>query len=230
MLLIACQSTDQADDHDLEVALDFTQYSVARYLKASEIVINEQDMVKELASVLAGAVQEPGAVNMAEPEYEISLHYDSKESEQLFLWINNGYNSTLMRSSNTETIYSVSAEQTEQLKTLVADQLEQTVHYSQVSISRIGSGGTVTYTDEQIVTELEQIFADAVQQPGITDMVSPNYEVKFDNEAGASSAYFLWTGEAGEERAMMVKSDTHTLYLIDPSKSDRLMELIDEQF
>ena len=73
-----------------------------------------------LENIISSAVQEPGIVDMAEPQFDLELTYSDGSVQGYHLWVGStGQRSTLMKVTDTHTVYSVSKEMTETLRELV---------------------------------------------------------------------------------------------------------------
>lgn len=80
------------------------------------LVIEDEEAIEEIEPLISSAARENGIVNMASPEHTFEIVYSSEDIQRYFLWIGEkGQKSTLMRSDDTSTIYTVSEELTDRL-------------------------------------------------------------------------------------------------------------------
>lgn len=84
-------------------------------------VENEDEAVLEVFNnVIPNAERVAGFVDVAEPEFDLKVEYEKGYWEGYHLWLGEkGQKSTLMKTIDTNTIYTVSEELTEQLIELV---------------------------------------------------------------------------------------------------------------
>lgn len=80
------------------------------------LVIEDEEAIEEIEPLISSAARENGIVNMASPEHTFEIVYSSEDIQRYFLWIGEkGQKSTLMRSDDISTIYTVSEELTDRL-------------------------------------------------------------------------------------------------------------------
>ena len=85
-----------------------------------EITIDDKESINTFRSIFSNAVEEPGIVKMADPEFNLEVDYDNEKHSNLYLWIGEkGQRSTFMKTEDTHTIYTVSEEETDKLIELV---------------------------------------------------------------------------------------------------------------
>ncbi|WP_332651420.1 hypothetical protein [Lysinibacillus sp. 54212] len=71
-------------------------------------------------NVITNAEKVAGFVDVAEPEFDIKIEYENGQTQNFHLWLNEkGQKSTIMKTNNTESIYSISEELTEHFIELV---------------------------------------------------------------------------------------------------------------
>lgn len=81
--------------------------------KNGTVTINDEKDIQYLEEVFYLAEQIPGIANMATPQYKVRLGADG---ELFYLWFNEDYSATLMKSTDTHTIYKIhSAEKIEKM-------------------------------------------------------------------------------------------------------------------
>jgi len=84
------------------------------------LVIEDDEAIEAIESLISSAERENGIVNMASPEHTIEIVYSSEDIQRYFLWIaEKGEKSTLMKSEDTYTIYTASEELTDRLIELI---------------------------------------------------------------------------------------------------------------
>ena len=119
--LIGCQSND---NNELNIG-DISKVSISKssgFGKVNEdfFAIYEDDEALELfQNAITNAVKQDGMVDMVEPEYDLRI-YENGKTKGYHLWIGEkGHKSTIMKISDTHTIYSISEEITNQLTDLI---------------------------------------------------------------------------------------------------------------
>ncbi|MCI3921084.1 hypothetical protein MO973_12645 [Paenibacillus sp. TRM 82003] len=85
-------------------------------------------------------------------------------------------------------------------------------------------GGLVGSAAERI----ERAVLQAEKQPGIVNMVEPEYDVRFTYSDGSMRAYHLWLDERGEYATVMSVLDTHFIYEVSKNSVKDLIEIIGE--
>lgn len=80
------------------------------------VIIRNRESIEIIEEAIAGSVKQPGMVDMAEPQYRISLG-----EETYFLWFTrlDGTMGTVMNAKDTHTVYTLSEDSTAQIKKLL---------------------------------------------------------------------------------------------------------------
>ncbi|MFS0861070.1 hypothetical protein [Fredinandcohnia sp. 179-A 10B2 NHS] len=132
-ILFGCQSANETPKPDSELPKDNGALFVDR--KIIEVIVSEsnrssltasenEDFIESFKTILSSAVKMPGIANMADPEYFIEVVYKNESKQRYNLWIGHiGEKSTLMKSDETHTIYTLSDEMTDKLISLVGEPL-----------------------------------------------------------------------------------------------------------
>ncbi|MFD1780818.1 hypothetical protein ACFSFW_19375 [Fredinandcohnia salidurans] len=122
LVLLGCKSkenitNEQTVNHSKKLSIDsnFTSITISK-----SISFDDDESLSVFQNVFSSAVKEEGIVNMADPEYYLEVIYDKENRISLYLWIGDeGQRSTLMKTEDTHTIYTVSEEMTVKLIELV---------------------------------------------------------------------------------------------------------------
>lgn len=132
-LLFGCQSKennakpDSTDlskkDQKLLSNDDFKSIIVSKKKGVDEVAINDKESIRSFQSIITSSVKEPGIVNIADPELYLEIVYDKEYSKSLYLWVGEkGQRSTFMKTEDTQTIYTVAEEKTQELIVLFKSQ------------------------------------------------------------------------------------------------------------
>ncbi|MED4400246.1 hypothetical protein [Metabacillus fastidiosus] len=103
------------------------------------------------------------------------------------------------------------------------ERIEKIDFYKTESFSETEKSPLIEITDTQIINNLRKAFNSAKKQPGIVDMISPEYKV---NIGGKS--YFLWISE--KSGTIMNVEDTHTIYSLSNESIKSINELMTSKF
>ena len=130
-LLFACQSTDSAEttiylSSELEVENQLLLNNDIKSMHFSKpngrikVNVEEKATFNAFQEIFSTATKEDGIVNMANPEFDMDIVYEENEESKLYLWIGEkGQRSTFLNPNDTNTIYTVSPEETDRLILLV---------------------------------------------------------------------------------------------------------------
>ncbi|MCM3729959.1 hypothetical protein M3226_31055 [Neobacillus cucumis] len=91
--------------------------------------------------------------------------------------------------------------------------------YQMVSFSDVKENSLISFTDSKDVINFVKEFKKANKEPGIVDMIDPEYKVNFGDES-----YFLWLNE--EHATIMNVKDTHTIYTLPKSSTNTINQLL----
>lgn len=134
VVLLGCQSenstTINTDDTKpeqqskdiLNVDGEITKISISKSTgnNGSATIFEDNDSIETLKSIISNAVKEDGIVDMANPEFYMNLIYENENEQGFHLWVGeNGEKSTLMKTDDTHTIFTVSEEMTNKLIDLI---------------------------------------------------------------------------------------------------------------
>ncbi|TCZ78171.1 hypothetical protein E0485_08580 [Paenibacillus albiflavus] len=99
-----------------------------------------------------------------------------------------------------------------------------------VSISKLEGFNEISFHDKESLKDFQNILSSAVKEPGIVDMVSPEFslEVIYDKENHQS--LYLWIGEKGQKSTFMKTEDTHIIYTVTEEETNKLIELVESRF
>lgn len=104
------------------VAEDIVQVRIAesvdfgRFQEQAVVTYNRLEDVKVFADMIRNADEQPGIVNMATPEYDVEVRFKSDETDRYYVWIGeSGKPTSLMNVNDTNTVYLVPADVTDEL-------------------------------------------------------------------------------------------------------------------
>lgn len=85
-----------------------------------------------------------------------------------------------------------------------------------------GGGQSVILEDSVLLSRLQENLRQAVREPGVVSMTTPDYDVEAMYEDDESRKYQLWLGEEGQTSTWMMVEDTHTIYTTAPEMTGLL--------
>ncbi|TCI45790.1 hypothetical protein EVJ27_07505 [Exiguobacterium sp. SH3S2] len=104
------------------VAEDIAQVRIAesvdfgRFQERAVVTYDRLEDVKVFADMIRNADEQPGIVNMATPEYDVEVRYTSDKTDRYYVWIGEfGKPTSLMNVNDTNTVYLVPADVTDEL-------------------------------------------------------------------------------------------------------------------
>ncbi|WP_236635567.1 MULTISPECIES: hypothetical protein [unclassified Exiguobacterium] len=104
------------------VAEDIAQVRIAesvdfgRFQERAVVTYDRLEDVKVFADMIRNADEQPGIVNMATPEYDVEVRYTSDKTDRYYVWIGeSGKPTSLMNVNDTNTVYLVPADVTDEL-------------------------------------------------------------------------------------------------------------------
>lgn len=90
-----------------------------------EVSFDEAELLEWFERLLTSAVKEAGIVNMGASELRMHVEFESNRRQSFNLWLGaEGQVSSLMKVEDSHTLYSITAEHSEELLELVAATLE----------------------------------------------------------------------------------------------------------
>ncbi len=93
---------------------EITKIIVSKTKGVHATVFEKDEVIETFKRLISGAVKENGIVNMANPELYIDVVYENENKQSFYLWIGEkGQKSTLMKTDDTHTIYTISEEMTD---------------------------------------------------------------------------------------------------------------------
>ena len=100
-------------------------------------------------------------------------------------------------------------------------------NFNSVIVSKTKGVDELTIDDKESNNVFQSIFSSAVKDPGVVDIVDPEYylEVVYDKEKHLN--LYLWIGEKGQRSTFMKPEDTHTIYTVSQEETDKLIELVE---
>lgn len=109
----------EEDNEKLKLDGEIIKISVSKSQGNGTTVFDDDLSIETLTSIFSSAVKESGLVNMVNPEFYINV-YTNANLQSFHLWIGKkGEKSTLMKTNDTTTIYTVSEDITGKLNDLI---------------------------------------------------------------------------------------------------------------
>jgi uncharacterized protein YihD (DUF1040 family) len=99
------------------------------------------------------------------------------------------------------------------------NRIEEVVIYKLKNSSTIKKEPISKITDRDIIHHFELAFKTAKKQPGIVDMIEPEYKVIL-----GENIYFLWLNN--EHGTIMNIEDTHTIYTLKDASFKRINDVL----
>ena len=97
------------DNNQLKLDGEITKIIVSKTKGVNATVFEKDEVIETFKSIISGAIKEAGIVNMANPELYMDVVYENENKQSFYLWIGEkGQKSTLMKTDDTHTIYTVS--------------------------------------------------------------------------------------------------------------------------
>lgn len=110
----------EEDKEKLKLDGEISKVSISKLKGNDTTVFNDDKSIETFNTIFTSTVKENGIVNMSNPEYYIDVVYSNDNKQSFHLWIGeNGEKSTLMKTDDTNTIYTVSEEMTDKLNDLI---------------------------------------------------------------------------------------------------------------
>ncbi|WP_047986097.1 hypothetical protein [Ornithinibacillus californiensis] len=114
------QTSESELNNHFSINKDTIGISFSKPNGKSKVNFNDKETFHAFQEVFSSAVKEDGIVNMANPEFYMDIVNEENEQSRLYLWIGEkGERSTIMKPNDTNTIYTVSPEETDRLILLV---------------------------------------------------------------------------------------------------------------
>lgn len=81
------------------------------------------------------------------------------------------------------------------------------------------------FEDEDSLVVFQEMLKTAVKQPGIVDIVNPDFKLNLHFEDGSHAGYYLWVGQEGEQGTLMKVEDTHHIYYFSADVTAKIRDL-----
>lgn len=117
LILSGCQSNDSNEGSNKEISKVNVSNSLEfGKVNANLFVVYEDEETLELfQNAITNNVRLDGIVDLSEPEYDLEIIFSNGNKEGYHLWVGEkGQTSNLMKVNDTHTVYSISAEMTNQ--------------------------------------------------------------------------------------------------------------------
>lgn len=125
--LVGCNK-DEIEHNSISLVLDgeITGVSISRIKDSDSTVsdfsgtLNNKEALKIFKNIVLDATKEEGIVNMINPEFNLELTYEDGSKQEFNLWLGkDGQKSSLMKTNDTHSIYTISEEATRELTDLM---------------------------------------------------------------------------------------------------------------
>lgn len=116
------ETSQQSEDYKEKLKLDgeISKVSISKSKGNDTTIFNNDTSIETFNTIFTSAVKENGIVNMSNPEFYIDVVYSNDNKQSFHLWIGkNGEKSTLMKTDDTHTIYTVSKDMADKLNDLI---------------------------------------------------------------------------------------------------------------
>lgn len=125
--LVGCNK-DEIKDSSINLVFDgeITEVFISKIKDSDAIVSNfsgtlkDKEALKIFKSIILDATKEEGIINMSNPEFNLELTYEDGSKQEFNLWLGkDGQESSLMKTNDTHSIYTISEEATRELNDLI---------------------------------------------------------------------------------------------------------------
>ncbi len=122
------ESDEAFEDNSINLVSDgeITKISIYKLKNSDATVLdfsgtfNDKEVLKIFKNILLDATEEEGIVNMVNPEFRLELTYEDDSKQEFNLWEGkHGQKSSLMKTNDTHTLYTISEEATHELTDLM---------------------------------------------------------------------------------------------------------------
>jgi hypothetical protein len=96
-----------------------------------------------------------------------------------------------------------------------------------IGVSKTKGSNDITFDDKETLKSFQDIFLSAVKEPGIVNMVDPEYYMEVVHDKNNQESLYLWIGEQGEKSTFMKAEDSNTIYTASQEMTDKLIELVE---
>ncbi|WP_394191812.1 hypothetical protein [Paenisporosarcina quisquiliarum] len=108
------------DNNQLKLDGEITKIIISKTKGVNATVFEKDEVIETFMNIISGAIKESGIVNMANPDLYMDVVYENGNKQSFYLWIGEkGQKSTLMKTDDTHTIYTVSGEMNDMVIELV---------------------------------------------------------------------------------------------------------------
>ena len=125
--ILGCNK-DEIEDISINLVFDgeITEVSISK-IKDSDATVSDfsgtlkdKEALKIFKNIILDATKEEGIINMSNPEFNIELTYEDDSKQEFNLWLGkDGQKSSLMKTNDTHSIYTISEEHTRELNDLM---------------------------------------------------------------------------------------------------------------
>lgn len=92
--------------------------------------------------------------------------------------------------------------------------------------TKVSDNVFIELTEEEEIEIFKNAINSAVEQPGVVDMMDPNYDVKLIFDDHPTQELYLWLNDSSG--SVMAVEDTHTVYSISEKNAEKLYEILGE--
>lgn len=100
-------------------------------------------------------------------------------------------------------------------------------HVDKITLTHIASKRMLTFGEEEDLKLLFYLVEKSRQEPGIVNIVNPNYVMEVHFADGTTGSFNVWINEKGERSALVNQEETHTLYTVPEVITEKIRDLVD---
>ncbi|WP_143469686.1 hypothetical protein [Lentibacillus sediminis] len=106
---------------------------------------------------------------------------------------------------------------------------------SKVSIAESNGFGEVNtdffavWDDEETLVVFENVISNAEKEPGVVNMIEPDFDLEITYADGSTQGYHLWANKEGQKSTLMNVEDTNTIYTVPEVVTNQLIDVIENK-
>jgi hypothetical protein len=102
--------------------------------------------------------------------------------------------------------------------------------FTSISITKPKGFNKITFDDKESLKAFQDIFSNAVREPGEVDMANPEFYIDVIYDKNNQQSMYLWIGKKGQRSTFMKTEDTSTIYTVSNDMTDKLIEIVESRF
>lgn len=202
------------------------------------ITITDQKLIERFNKAIHTAEYDNAKLDIAAPDYEVTVELKSKENEKFSFWIM-GNNNGLFTKSGVNGHYKLSETDKAALLTLFqsteqqveSDNLKLDETIKRITLANALAHGSVNanikdeYTDHETIDTFVRAIRTAEQIPGNLNTATPNYDIVLISDNN-KYAFHLWINETSEQGMLMNVNKTDTGYTLTKESTAELKKIL----